>query len=471
MTPRFLQAVFFILLAGVGMYGASSETHIVIMHTNDLHGHLLPGPDSGGSAALATVVHQTKPDLMLDAGDMFHGALISDIFEGEPVMQVMNAIGYNAAALGNNDFNLGIDALSSLVREANFPLLSANTTSRIEDIQDAAIYNVQGIRIAIIGLTTEEVRRTGHPQNTKYVDVINVIRTLERVLPRVRNRVDFIMLLAHITAEEELRIARAFPEIRLIIGAHENAELPISIGETTIVGAGKFGNFVGRIDLLFSDRKIRTIESRLISLEGVRPEPGIKQLLEPYESKLNDRLQTVLGEASRNVTRSMVAESPVGNLVADAVRARTGTDMTLMNASNARTGIPKGPITRRTLLNVLPSENTLVTMRLSGAQIKKILGQRVMSVSGMRVKLDGRKPEGRRLVSAYDEQGRPLRDNELYTVTTNDFLLAGGDGYTEFADGLDVEDTGILMRDAVAEHIARLGVVMTHLDGRIQISR
>jgi 2',3'-cyclic-nucleotide 2'-phosphodiesterase/3'-nucleotidase len=110
-------------------------------------------------------------------------------------------------------------------------------------------------------------------------------------------------------------------------------------------------------------------------------------------------------------------------------------------------------------------------MRLTGAQIKRILGRSVMSLSGLRVKLDVTKPEGKRLVSARLEDGTPIHDKDFYSVTTNDFLLMGGDGYTEFADGIDVEDTGILMRDALAEHIARLGTVAPYLDGRIQFSR
>ena len=110
-------------------------------------------------------------------------------------------------------------------------------------------------------------------------------------------------------------------------------------------------------------------------------------------------------------------------------------------------------------------------MRLSGAQIKRILGRTVMSLSGVRVKIDSSKPEGKRLISARLEDGTPIRDKEFYSVTTNDFLLMGGDGFTEFADGVDVEDTGILMRDALAEHIARLGTVAPRLDGRIQVAR
>ena len=468
MSKLGLQALVIGLFAAISLF-AAAETHVIVMHTNDIRGHVLAGPNGGGSARLASVVRRVKPDLMLDSGGMLSGSLISDTFQGEPVVAAMNAIGYDAVAVGSSEFGFGIPALRARSRQAHFLFLSANTTSPIDEIQPAAIYNAQGVRIAVVGLTSEDIM--GHPQNLKYVDVADAVRTLEDFVPRMRNRADAIILLANLTPEEEQRIARAFPEIRLIIGGHEEAELPVRIGQTTIVGAGKFGKYVGKLDLTFVAGKLKGIESRLILLDGVEPEASITHLLEPYQAKLDEFLQTVLGHAAGDLSRSAARESHVGNLVADAVRAKTGTEITLINASDARMGIPKGPITSRTLFEVLPSENTLVTMRLSGAQVKRILGRTMLSVSGVRVKLDSAKPEGKKLISARLEDGTPIRDKDLYTVSTNDYLLMGGDGFTEFADGMDVEDTGILLRDAVAEHIARLGTVSPHLDGRIQFSR
>jgi len=470
MTSASIRILLILVAIAAALHGAT-EIHVVIMHTNDIRGHVLPGPEAAGSARLATIVRQMKPDLMLDAGGMFSGTLISDMFLGAPVIQGMNGIGYDAAAVGANEFRFGIHALAERAREANFPLLSANADSPISELQVAGIFNAQDVRIAVIGLTSEELTRTGHPQNVKYVDVADAARTLEAVLPRVRDRADCIVLLTNVTRAEEQRLARGFPEVRLIIGAHDDAELPVRIGQTTIVSAGKFGKYVGRLDLTFNDNKLSRIESRLVPLEGVQPDPAIAKLLEPYEAKLNEMLQQVLGHAVGDLSRSTAQESHIGNLLADAVRAKTGTAIALINAADPQAGIRKGPITSRTVFEVLPFENTLVTMRLSGAQIKRILGRTVMSLSGVRVKLDVTKPEGKRLVSARLEDGTPIRDKDFYSVTTNDFLLMGGDGYTEFAEGIDVEDTGILMRDAFAEHIARLGTIAPRLDGRIQVSR
>src|SRR5215510_4584951 len=110
MTSASLRAFLVLTVIAAALYGAS-EAHVVVMHTNNIRGHLLSGPDGGGSAALASVVRQTKPDLMLDAGEMFSGTLISDLFLAAPVIQVMNAIGYDAAAVGSNEFSYGIHVL------------------------------------------------------------------------------------------------------------------------------------------------------------------------------------------------------------------------------------------------------------------------------------------------------------------------------------------------------------------------
>src|SRR5262249_46666635 len=238
---------------------------------NDLRGHVLPGPDAAGSARLATVVRQVKPDLMLDAGEMFNGELISDMFLGAPVIEVMNAIGYDAATVGANEFSYGTNALADRAHQSNFPLLSANADSPINEIQVAAIFNAQGVRIAVVGLTNEELVRAGHPKNVKYVDVADPVRTLENVVPRIRERADCIILLTNVSRAAEERIARAFPEIRLIIGGHDEAELPLRVGPTSIVSAGKFGKYAGRVDLTFNDGKLNRVESRMIALETAEP--------------------------------------------------------------------------------------------------------------------------------------------------------------------------------------------------------
>ncbi len=458
-----LGAFFAIVILSAALYGAET-VHVVIMHTNDLHGHVLPGPGSGGSAALATVVRRERPDLMLDAGDSFFGTMISNMFGGAPMIDVMNAIGYDAATLGNHEFSFGIDGLARRIEQAQFPFVSANTNAGLDTIGDAAIFTAQGIKIAVIGLTTPDVMRTGHPKNAQDVEVIDAVRGAEAVLPRVRGIADFIIFLAHLRPEEEIELAKAFPEVRLIVSGYDHTALeqPLQVGNTSIVRTGSNGKYVGRLDLTFEDKKLVHLESHLIPLEGVEPDHEIQSILKPYETRVSRQMDEVVGRATGDMSRSLTAESHVGDLVADALREVTGTQITLNDAGAVSIGIPKGPITERTVSEVLPVDNSVITMKLTGAQIKQILGWRLMNVSGLRVKFDSRKPAGKHLVSATLADGKALNDSDLYTVATTD-------GFKEYGQGIDVHDTGLLLGEAVTEHIRSVGTLIPKLDGRLQV--
>jgi 5'-nucleotidase/UDP-sugar diphosphatase len=455
--PRILAVV----LVSAALY-AAEPVHVVIMHTNDLHGHVLPGPGAGGSAALATIVRHERPDLMLDAGDSFYGTMISNMFEGAPMIEAMNVIGYDAAVLGNHEFNFGLRGLERRVEQAQFPFISANTNINVANIGDAAIFTAQGIRIAVIGLTTPEVMKT-RPAGVQDVEVTDVVRGAEKALPRVRGIADFIVFLAHLRPEEELQLARAFPEVQLIISGHDHAPLEpaLRVGNTMIVRTGSFGKSVGRVDLEFDGKKLVAMNSRLIPLEGVEADKDVQEVLRPYEARISKELDTVVGHAAGDMNGSLTAESHVGDLVADALRALTGTQITLHKPVRPF-GIPKGPVTERLVSEVVPSDNSVVTMKLTGAQIKQILSRGVMDVSGLRVKYNIRKPAGKRLVSAKLADGKPLRDADLYTVTTTD-------GLDDLWQGMDFQETGILLREAVTEHIRSVGTIIPKLDGRIQV--
>src|SRR5439155_1807562 len=131
----FILGIVLTLTLSAGVVTAQPAVHIVIAHTNDLHGQLLPRNGVGGLAEIATLIRAMKPDLTLDAGDIFTGTFISDEFKGEPTIQIMNRIGYTAGTVGNHEFDYSQAVLRSRLREARFPLLSANLTTPIAEIQ------------------------------------------------------------------------------------------------------------------------------------------------------------------------------------------------------------------------------------------------------------------------------------------------------------------------------------------------
>src|SRR6266699_1555338 len=147
---RVLAFLFILIGPAAGLwFAAQTATHIVIMHTNDIHGQLLPKDGVGGIAEMAAIIRSAKPDLILDAGDISTGTFLSDEFKGEPTIQAMNKIGYTAGTIGNHEFDYGQAALRMRLREAKFPVLSANVESPIGEIKRYVVVTAKGIRFGI----------------------------------------------------------------------------------------------------------------------------------------------------------------------------------------------------------------------------------------------------------------------------------------------------------------------------------
>jgi len=468
-----LLTVITLLLAALALNGAGT-TNVVMMHTNDLHGHLLPEDGRGGLAVIAAIVKTQHPDVLVDAGDMYAGTLLSDSFFGEPVLAVMNLMSYDLSILGNHEFDYGSARLRMRLGQSKFPILSANVELPFKGVSPTRIINAKGVRFGVIGLTTEETPTTTHPRNMKGIAVNSVTQAIDRALPMLRARSDFILVVGHLNPAEETRIAQTYPEIRLIVSGHTHRELtePIHVGNATIVRTGSFGSFVGRIDLDFENSRLTKMNTRLIAASGVAPDPAVLKVLEPWQRKIDQKMNTVLGVAIAPLPKTHpTQDSPLYDLVADVYREKTGTQIALANTGGIRTDLPAGPITYGKLFEILPFENTLVTLNLTGTQLKRTLAVMLTAVSGVRAVYDVSKPKNERLVSVTLADGSPLIDRATYSVTVNDFMLAGGDDYTELARGTEITDTGILLRDALSEYISSKMTLEPRVDGRLEIRR
>jgi 5'-nucleotidase/UDP-sugar diphosphatase len=347
-------------------------------------------------------------------------------------------------------------------------MLTANLITGIPELRKHTILNAKGIRFGIIGLTTGRLHEVAHPKKVRSVEVRDVVKSVEEVLPEVRRQSDFVIIVGHIEESEEQRLAQSFPEIRLIVGGHNHRALgPLWLGQTMLVKTGSSGRNVGQVTLEFQGKTLSRIEGRLIPVQDVAADPQITKLIEPYATKVARKMATVIGEASADLTREDPGD-PLDNLIADAFRENGKTDIAIHNRGGIRAPLPKGPITWGHIFEVLPFDNTMVTLRLTGSQLKTILASGRMAVSGIRVRWDISKPAGERLLSVTLTDGTPIHDTNRYSVTTNDFLHAGGDGFTEFAKAIDVNDTSTLLRDVLVDYIKSRRTISPVIDGRAE---
>jgi 2',3'-cyclic-nucleotide 2'-phosphodiesterase (5'-nucleotidase family) len=242
------------------------------------------------------------------------------------------------------------------------------------------------------------------------------------------------------------------------------------LGTTMVAKTGNVGRFVGRVDLNFTGRALTRMEGKLIPVMNVAAAPDIAKIIAPYQRRVEVTMNEVIGEATADLAPSNNSESSLGNLIADAYREKGKTQIALQNPGGIRTQIAKGKITWGDVFQVLPFQNTLVTLKLTGAQLKKTLNWDLLTVSGLKVRLDLKKPPGQRLVSATLSDGSPIEDAETYTVTTNDFVVAGGDGFSEVKKGSEIKDEGTLLRDVFVEYIKAHVVLSPSVDGRVTIA-
>src|SRR5439155_11051880 len=323
---------------------------------------------------------------VLDAGDLFTGTYLSDEFKGIPTIEVMNRIGYTSGTIGNHEFDYGQDVLRMRLRDARFPVLSTTLRTPISEIRKYTVVPAKGIRFGIIGLTTEDTRVTTHPKNLKGVTIQDVVKAVQEVLPEVREKSDFIIVTAHLEDNEDKRVANAFPEIRLIIGGHNHNTLgPIWVGQTLIAKTGNSGRNAGRVDMDFDGKKLSRMEGRLIPVMNIAADPDIAKIIEPYQARVAATLAEVVGQATADLTKSNSAESVLANLIADAHRERGKTQIGLQNIGGIRATISAGPITWGDIFEVLPFQNTLITLKLTGAQLKKVLNVGLLAVSWIRI--------------------------------------------------------------------------------------
>jgi 5'-nucleotidase/UDP-sugar diphosphatase len=507
-----------LLLPFAAAWAAGEDQTLVILHTNDLHGHPLKFtyqgiPDVGGLPAIATIVQQSRAThknvLLLDAGDVNTGRAESNLFKAVPDILGLNYMGYDAMTLGNHEFDNPLHILRKQERLARFPFLSANVRTKNGEavVRPYVMKRFDGFKVAVLGLTLKETKEIGYPDHVKDLVFEDEVKAARRLVKVLKNKADIVIALVHLgiwdhETKGSKRLAAKVQGIDLIIDGHTHTDLtePVYVNGTPIVQAFQWGLKMGKATMTVRDGRVAGFrwESIPVNLkekiklpdgtESFRPmgeiyeeDPFLLVALTPYADKVESLLSEVIGNAeapfSNENTRKQ--ETEIGNLVADSMLWSTRslkTDFALQNGGGIRVGLPAGEITKKKIYEILPFDNTVVALKMKGRQVLRLFDHMaaVPAGSGAFPQISGgvrftinaaaRKIEGVTI------NGRPIDPDRIYAMATNSYLAGGGDGYKILLEALDRYDTSTFQRDILVEYIASVRKrLKPELEGRIRV--
>jgi 2',3'-cyclic-nucleotide 2'-phosphodiesterase (5'-nucleotidase family) len=468
---------------------------LTILQLNDVYS-ITPVDGAGGLARVATLkqllIDAGRTPFLMLGGDFLSSSVESTVFKGEQMVAALNAAGLDLATLGNHEFDFGIDVLLQRMAESKFQWVISNvvdvrTGKPVGGVEPYVVRTFGTLKVGFIGLSLGGDGPVGRLDRLRIVDPAEAAAMYIPMLKA--QQVDTIVALTHLTFAQDRALADGFPEIDLIVGGHEHYPITATENRTLISKAGSDAKFVARIDV--NRRPNGAIEHffELIPITSALPdEPRTAAVVASYIAKLGIELDAEIGTSlvplDGVAQRLRSAETNLGNLVADAMRAEAQADLAIVNAGGIRGDRvrPAGPITRRDILEAHPFSNSVCKVAMPGRVILQALNSGVSKlpaaagqfpqVSGLTMRVDANAPAGDR-VRDVRVQGAPLDLDKRYTVAMPDFVLLGGDGYGMFVsqEVLTRPESGKRMAQALEEYIAARREVSPTLDGRIVVTR
>ncbi len=469
---------------------------LTLLHTNDMHGFFIEGAYDGmGAAKLKTVFDMYRSSdenvLVLDAGDATQGANLVTLSKGEKAMEIMNALGYDVMSVGNHEFDYDQEQLLSNVSMADFPVLAANVT--YEDGTDFltpyVIKEVGGIKVAIFGLITPDTVFLSHPDNSVGLVFEDPVAVATELVPKLHEMADVVVGLVHLGDEGDaytsVKLANEVTGIDAIIDGHSHStyENGMVVNGTLINSTGSKTANVGIIELTLEDGDVVSVSAKLFTKEAsadIEGDAEIAALIEGIQAENAEIEEEVVAYTEEELigVREQVrtGETNLGNLITEALIDVSGADLALTNGGGIRASIDVGDITKGEVLTVLPYGNTVRVIELTGADVIGAIENGISDypdakgafphIAGMTVEFDASQPAGSRVVSVM--VGDMAIDEAMtYTLATNDYLVAGGDGYDMFVGKKVVAEFGA-MDEVLIDYINANGTEKGALTDRIK---
>ena len=432
--------------------------------------------DRGGVARLKTVVDRQKAEspgaLLVFGGDLAGGTLFGGVFRGAPMVGALGRAGVGLATFGQHDFDFGAEHARGLVTRSAFPWITSNLVDRegrpFASLPTRKVVRVGALSVGFIGLTDDFDSTT--PEGLVLARDLASSAAREEKALRAEGA-EAVIALTQAGFDANRRLLEAVPGIDAVLTEEESETVSVVrwVGGSPV--AAPCGNLGSVVELVLEKRG-GSVVARVTAhpVDGsVPPDPALAREEAEWTARLEKELAAPAGAlaSALELEGSVVRETALGDLVADAFRAATGADVALVPGSGLRASLPAGALTRRHAMAVLPFGNRVVTVEMSGSALGAALsrgldgaGRRsgsLFQVSGLSYAGDLAAPEGKRLGEVL-VAGAPLRGDATYRVAVSSFVAGGGDGNREAAAGkrLPVPGGEPLDADALAEHLARL---------------
>jgi 2',3'-cyclic-nucleotide 2'-phosphodiesterase/3'-nucleotidase len=501
---------------------------LTLLGTTDLHGHVEPidyytnKTANLGLAKIATLIRQVRAQrpnvLLLDSGDTIQGTPLAyyyatkDTSAPNPIMLLMNSLNYDAAAVGNHEFNFGLNILWKAKREANFPILAANLEqeykSGVPYFRPYIIKTIAGVRVGIVGFVTPSVPSWEIPENYRGYKFLPIVETARRVIPEVRKQADLVVVITHsglgpdpatgasAPADEidgentTLALAEQVPGIDVILFGHTHREVKqMMVNGALLVQAKNWGGSLAQVDVeMTRDAQGHwSVASKhsttLTAGPDVPPDRAITRLAAPYEAATQKYLDTPVATSDRELSGATerFEEGPLVDLIHRVQLEAGHADVSLATMFYTGARIPAGRVTVRQIAALYVYENTLYVVQMNGAQLRAALehaasffqlwplpaGETLQlpdytadSAAGVSYKIDLTQPAGNRIVDL-DFHGKPLDPNQTLRVAINNYRYTGGGLYTVFKGLPILYRSPVDIRELIIDYVSRHGTIPT----------
>ena len=429
-------------------------------------------------------------------GDTLSPSLMSGIDGGAHIIALTNMVPPDIFAPGNHEFDFGKAVFFKRMAEAKFPVYAANlrgagrqAARRISKIAPSSMLG--GVRIGLTGAAYDQTPKVSSSEDLKFLPTVTAMKEQGAALRQ--EGADFVVAVMHADRSQAVELS-ATNAADLILTGHNHDLFVQYDGRVAMAESSYDGHYVTMIDVAIDVAMVegrRTVkwwpQFRIVDTATMTPDPEVAAAVAKLEAELSREMDQPLAKLaveldSRNIA-VRTGEAAIGNLIADAMRAKSGADAAVTNGGGIRGGrvYPAGStITRRDVLAELPFGNRVVTIEIRGRDLRSALENgfsrladaagRFPQVSGMTIQFDPRLPPGKRIVSI-KIGGAPLNPSRVYRIATNDFLARGSDGYDTFgkARSLLPADDSPLLANEVMSYLQKLGTVQTGVQGRINV--